>query len=58
MPTHLEEREVLIEDCLAHRLIKEAEEGSLRAHADADICVPGQTWLRVCDVGDRPVEAE
>ena len=48
----MEERELLVEERLARRLVKEAEEGSLRAHADVDICACGHAWLWVRDGGD------
>ena len=56
--THLEEREVLIVDCLIIRIGKEAEEGPLRADANANLCIPRQAWLWVCGGGDVSLEAK
>lgn len=47
----LEERKRLIKERLVHRLVKYAEEGSFRAHADVDICARGHAWLWVRDGG-------
>ena len=44
--------EVLIEVRISCTRVKEAEDGSLRAHGDIDICVPGQAWLWVRSGGD------
>ena len=40
--------EVLVEVSISCTRVKEAEDGSLRAHGDVDICVPGQArlWVR------------
>lgn len=56
--THLEEREVFIVDCLITGIGKEAEEGPLRAHTDANLCIPRQAWLWVRSGGYVSLEAE
>ena len=45
---HLDNREFLVEERLALRRVKKAEEGSLRAHTDVDICARAHArlWVR------------
>ena len=49
--THLEEREFLVEERCAHRRVKKAKEGTLRAYADVKVCAHAYAWLWVRDVG-------